>query len=294
MLPKISIVTPSYNQGQFLEETIASVVGQHYPNLEYIVIDGGSTDNSVDVINKQRNELTYWVSERDKGQSEAINKGFRRATGDILAWLNSDDMYMPGALFAMAELYNKHGDGLYFGNTIHFQVSEKHGLKCTGSNVVHAGHRSELANYDYIIQPSSFWTRRVWETAGELSEDFHYGFDWEWFLRCQKKHNIAFFPFSQPLSLYRIHDSHKTGTGGRKRQEELLKVYSIYSEKYARLYRLLMEEDVQRNSFLIKLLVTSSKVIKHPGSYASWLKTIKPRKYGEFTTSEIAGCLQML
>ena len=96
--PKISIVTPSYNQGEFLEETIRAVLLQNYPNLEYFIMDGGSTDNSVEIIKTYKPWLTYWVSEKDKGQADAINKGFERVTGDILAWLNSDDTYEPDIL----------------------------------------------------------------------------------------------------------------------------------------------------------------------------------------------------
>jgi GT2 family glycosyltransferase len=107
-LPKISIVTPSFNQGKFLEKTILSVLEQGYPNLEYIIIDGGSTDNSVEIIRKYENRLAYWVSEPDCGQSNAINKGFERATGEILGWLNSDDWYHPGALKAVAEVFRVH------------------------------------------------------------------------------------------------------------------------------------------------------------------------------------------
>jgi len=106
-LPKISIVTPSFNQGQYIEETILSIVNQNYPNLEYIIIDGGSTDNTVEIIKKYEKHLAYWVSEKDKGQSEAINKGFRKATGDIVCWINSDDFFMPGSLLKVGERFAK-------------------------------------------------------------------------------------------------------------------------------------------------------------------------------------------
>jgi glycosyltransferase involved in cell wall biosynthesis len=105
--PKISIVTPSYNQGKYIEETIRSVIMQGYPNLEYIVIDGGSTDNTVEIIKKYQNNISYWVSEKDKGQTHAINKGFEKATGDIVAYLNSDDVYMPYSFSVVADIMTR-------------------------------------------------------------------------------------------------------------------------------------------------------------------------------------------
>ena len=122
-LPKISIVIPSYNQGQFLEETILSVVDQQYPDLELFVVDGGSNDTSVDVIKKYEQHLTWWVSEKDKGQSDAINKGFARATGEIVSWLCSDDLYTPGTLHKVAGYFSQQDSsvGLIYGGITTFK-----------------------------------------------------------------------------------------------------------------------------------------------------------------------------
>ena len=115
--PRISIVTPSFNQGRFLERTILSVLNQNYPNLEYIVMDGGSTDESVEIIKKYENYLAYWISEKDNGQSDAIKKGFQKSTGEILAWLNSDDIYLSGALRGVAGFFRDgKGTEVVYGN----------------------------------------------------------------------------------------------------------------------------------------------------------------------------------
>lgn len=223
--PKISIVTPSYNQGKYLEETILSVIGQNYPNLEYIIIDGGSTDNSVEIIKKYEKYLTYWVSEKDNGQSEAINKGFSKATGYILGWLNSDDMYLPGALHFVASKLNIDESELIFGNCFHFVEGEH---RAYGSNVKKEYKSGNLLLYDYIIQPSTFWTRKAWERVGPLDEIMRFAFDWDWFIRA-KDRLVIFKPQDKYLSIYRIHKTNKTNTGGKQRLRELALLYRKYS-----------------------------------------------------------------
>lgn len=223
MTPKISIITPSYNQGQFIEDTILSVIGQQYPNLEYIIIDGGSTDRTVEVIKKYEEHLTYWVSEPDRGQAHAINKGFSMATGDILAWLNSDDMYMPGALLHVAERMELDEPQIFFGNCLHFD--EHNPKKAFSRDTSPAATAKDLLN-DSVIQPSTFWTRSVWSLVGELLEHYHYVFDLEWFSRC-KEQKVVFKHTPRHLSIYRIHENHKTGIGGEKRLIEIAKVYDI-------------------------------------------------------------------
>jgi glycosyltransferase involved in cell wall biosynthesis len=232
-LPKISIVTPSYNQGQFLEETILSVLGQQYPDLEYIIMDGGSTDNSVEIIKKYEKHFTYWVSEEDSGQSAAINKGFSIAAGDILAWLNSDDMYLPGALFYIASRLDIGQPELLFGNCLHFTDGKE---VATGSDVSRWHENSNLLLVDYIIQPSSFWTRRAWLKTGPLDESLVYSFDWEWFIQA-KKAGVTFHGDEKYLSLYRMHEGRKTAVGGDNRLSELTLIYRRHTElKYADLF----------------------------------------------------------
>ena len=181
--PKISIVTPSFNQGQYLEQTILSVINQKYPNLEYIIIDGGSTDNSVEIIKKYENYLTYWVSEPDKGQYDAINKGFSKTSGEILAWLNSDDMYVPWTFQTVAEIFNK----FEFINWI----SGIHGFWNINGTMINVTKyyvyvRDFIKNGFYspsvrsIQQESTFWRRDIWvKSGGKLNTSYNYAADFE-------------------------------------------------------------------------------------------------------------------
>jgi len=223
--PKISIVTPSFNQGSYLESTILSVIGQLYPNLEYIIMDGGSTDNSIDIIRKYEKHFAFWESVPDKGQSDAINKGFQIATGNIFAWINSDDMYLPHTFRFISEYFSSNcDDKIVFGNCLKFNQETK---KVYGSDVESSHKKLDISLCDYIIQPSCFWSRQIWEKVGPLNLDLAFSLDWDWFIRAQKL-NLKFEPISEFLSIYRIHAQHKTGTGGQDRIYELAKIYEKY------------------------------------------------------------------
>jgi glycosyltransferase involved in cell wall biosynthesis len=284
--PRITVVTPSYNQGQFLEETILSVIGQQYPNLEYIIIDGGSTDNSVDVIKKYESKLAYWVSEADRGQAHAINKGFERASGDILAWLNSDDFYLPSTLAFVAARLNPAQSELLFGNCLH--IFQDRAL-VYGSNVRREHEQRNLLLADYIIQPSAFWTRAAMQKIGPLDQTLHFGFDWEWFIRSlQAEAKLA--AEDKYLSVYRIHRDHKTGVGGERRLKELATIYEKYAGvRYEELFLRCCAQRARILFFREKFRLVRLNRLEGP-----LLKTMFPFLFGGFTASEVGDVISML
>lgn len=180
-IPKISIITPSFNQVKFLERTIQSVLNQNYKNLEYIIIDGGSTDGSVELIQKYQSSISYWVSEKDGGQSEAINKGLRLATGDLVGWQNSDDIYFPSAFDEIARIFCKSkGVDLFIGN---MSLIDEEDRIIEDLKYVKPTYRSILAEGMVLTNQSAFWVRDIHNKIGYLNETLHYGFDYDWFLR---------------------------------------------------------------------------------------------------------------
>ncbi len=180
--PKISIVTPNFNGDKYLEETIQSVLSQNYPNLEYIIIDGGSTDNSVAIIKKYENQLKYWISEPDKGLYDAVQKGFDQSTGEIMAWINSDDLYHIKSLFSIAEIFKMNEVNWLQGNPSFFD--EQGRIVSVGGLKKWSKLDFYLGNYKWIQQESVFWRRTLWEKAGgQMDVKMKYAGDLELWLR---------------------------------------------------------------------------------------------------------------
>jgi glycosyltransferase involved in cell wall biosynthesis len=206
--PLVSIVTPSYNQHEFLEETILSVLDQDYPALEYYVIDGGSIDGSIEIIKKYEKKLTGWISEPDQGQTEAINKGFARCSGEVMAWLNSDDVYQPGAIRSAVEfLENNPEIGLVYGDT---DLIDGSGRKIGRFNAQQTSYQRLMRGGVYIPQPAAFWRRDVWEKSGPLDPSFYFAMDYDLWVRFSKITTIEYTP--QLWASFRIHLEGKTTT----------------------------------------------------------------------------------
>lgn len=210
--PRISIVTPNYNYGQFIEETIRSVLLQGYPNLEYIIIDGGSTDNSVEIIKKYEPWLAYWVSEPDRGQSHAINKGFARVTGQIMAWINSDDYYSHEALTSVVQQF-VHGKMLVIGEVVYVD-DESRFLRHVKTRLSGDTRQRSLFMNGQVKafrhpQPAMFWTNRVFSMVGQLSEDLCYVMDLDFLLRAM---SIGITPaiYERVLAYVRLHENSKS------------------------------------------------------------------------------------
>lgn len=221
-LPTVSIVTPSFNQAPFLEETIKSVLEQDYPRIEYIVMDGGSTDGSVDVIKKYQNRLAFWVSEQDKGQTDAINKGFNRASGDILAWINSDDTYHPKAVGEAVSYLVKHPDVAMVYADCDF-IDEQG--KVIGKFASRQTDYQKLRHgFVHIPQQTMFFRSKYWKELGPLDPSFYFAMDYDLWVRLAKRAPIKYIP-GRTWANFRIHTSSKTNVNDERGWKEMLRVH---------------------------------------------------------------------
>ena len=217
--PKISVIVPCLNQGPFLRQALESVIQQHYPNLQLIVMDGGSTDGSVDIIKSFEEHIDYWQSMPDGGQSSAINEGVRRAVGDLVCWLNADDLFVGNALWIVGKAASVHPNfGVYIGNG--FRLDEKSQTRTPfTSRSLGFGRRALKHGLDYIQEPSTFYLRKAWEEVDGLDRNLGFGFDWDLLIRIADKYPVVLI--NEFLSCSREYETTKTASGGLSRAFEL-------------------------------------------------------------------------
>lgn len=222
-LPVISIVTPSYQHARYIAQTLESVMEQRYPALDYIVVDGGSNDGTLDILRGYEGRLR-WTSKQDRGQADAINKGFTEARGEIFGWLNSDDCYAPGALRAVADFFTAHPDAMFvYGDAVGIdQAGDEYGVR------LHTRQRQRYAEsdvevlvgrYDFLVQPACFWRASLWGELGPLDIALRYTMDYEYWMRAAAHGRLEYLPVT--LAYERLYGEAKTGSGGLARLQEI-------------------------------------------------------------------------
>src|SRR5512134_3333280 len=233
----VSIVTPSLNQDRYIEETIQSVLAQDYPQIEYRIVDGGSTDGTVNVIKKYESQLAGWVSEKDRGQTDAINKGFAQARGDILAWINSDDTYEPGAVSAAVRYLQEHPDvGMVYGNCNYINES---GNVIGTFNAAQTNYWLLRQAYTHITQQTMFFRSELWKQVGPLDPSFYFAMDYDLWTRIARYTEIKYIP--QTWANFRLHTSGKSIIADDRCWPEMLRVHyrdggSFFSVLVAKYY----------------------------------------------------------
>lgn len=220
-LPLVSIVTPSFNQARYLEATIRSVLSQNYPRLEYIIVDGGSTDGSVDIIKKYDSRLTWWVSEKDRGQTDALNKGFAHTKGDILAWLNSDDTYEPNAIWSAVKLMQPDPEiGLLYGNA---NFIDESGRVIGKFNAAQTDLRRLRKGYVHVPQQAAFFRGNLWREVGPLDPSFYFAMDYDLWVRLATRSQVKYVP--QTWANFRLHTAGKTIVADDRCWPEMIRVH---------------------------------------------------------------------
>lgn len=219
--PLVTIVTPSYNQARFLEATIRSVLEQDYPRIEYIVVDGGSSDGSMDILRKYADRLAWWISEPDRGQTDAINKGFSRARGEILAWLNSDDTYQPGAVGEAAAYLMEHPEvGLVYGDTNFIDENDRVIGRFPARQT---DYRRLRRGYVHVPQQAAFFRAELWRRVGPLDPTFYFAMDYDLWVRLAAQAPMVYYP--RLWANFRLHGEAKTIAADDRCWPEMLRVH---------------------------------------------------------------------
>ena len=235
--PLVTIVTPSFNQAPYLETTIRSVLEQDYPNIEYIIMDGGSNDGSVEIIQRYADRLAYWESVKDKGQTDAINKGFARAHGEILAWLNSDDILYPNAVREAVAYLTKHPEcGLVYGDS---DFIDAKGKVIGRFNAKLTNYKKLTEGYVHIPQQAAFWRADLWNQVGPLDDSIYFAMDYDLWLRLAKISEINYLQGSKPWAAFRLHADAKTIAEDDRCWPDMLRIHkrnggSVFSLLYAK------------------------------------------------------------
>lgn len=248
MFPKVSIVTPSFNQVRFIESTLKSVIDQGYPNLEYIIIDGGSTDGSVDIIERYAAIYPFirWVSEKDSGQSNAINKGLKMTTGDIVAWINSDDVYDLNAISSAVKCFQENPEvSMVYGDANVVDENGKFVSKFAATEEFNLWRLIHI--WDYIMQPTVFWKREIFPKVGFLDESLNWTMDWDFWIRVGMHFKVKYNHVH--VADNREYGDTKTSTGGLKRLKEIKRLLKRYTK------------DRFPNSYMVYAIDTWSKYI---------------------------------
>lgn len=220
--PLVSIITPSFNQSRYLEATIRSVLGQDYPRIEYIIVDGGSNDGSADVIRKYQDKLAWWVSEKDKGQTDAINKGFNRAAGEILAWINSDDTYNPGAVAEAVKYLTTHPEvGLVYADCNFIDEEDQIIGKF---NSAQTDLRRLREGYVHIPQQTMFFRAKYWQELGPLDPSFYFAMDYDLWTRIAARTSFKYLA-GKTWANFRLQPSGKTVAADDRCWPEMLRVH---------------------------------------------------------------------
>jgi glycosyltransferase involved in cell wall biosynthesis len=277
-LPRISIVTPSYNQGQFIEETIRSILLQNYPDLELIIIDGGSNDNTKEIIKKYEQWITFWVSEKDKGQTDAINKGLNKCTGVLFNWINSDDVLRENTLYHVAKHYNDNKFNLLAGLVRDFRNNDEESIR---KNINLTPEKMILKTNDmYFHQPGVWYITELVKKLGGLDIKYHYCFDWHLVIRYLIKNPRVTYT-NEILANFRLHDSSKTVSVPLSFQEDNIAIakelkeldyfkslkkeldhYVIMKEWYVKLIRIENSKDSKLNR-IAKIMIDSFSDVKN-------------------------------